>query len=105
MDALGFSSAQLVNSAGWLLDHLVGVASPSPGDIVGYARTGGAQDLEEGEALTWHVMICCGSGQVIGACDLAGCVALRDLEYGPEHGERQWHLASPPYRTLRLRRS
>jgi hypothetical protein len=62
-----------------------------------------AQDFERGDDLTWHVMIYYGCGQVIGACDLGGRVAVRDIEYGSEYGERQWHLATPPYRALQLR--
>jgi len=101
MDALG--AATLSNDPPWLLDHLVCVNSPLPGDVVGYARTGTPLDRESGELMAWHVMIYYGCGRVIGACDLAGCVVVRELEYGREYGERQWHLATPPFRMLEVR--
>ena len=97
MDALGFWPHDLVADAGWLLEHLVAVASPQVGDLVGYTRTSSSNAL-------WHVMIYSGNAEVIGACDVGSRVTIRDLEYDPSLQDRQWRVIEPPaFRTFTLR--
>jgi len=98
-----YAPGALIADAAWLLDHLVEVASPSVGDIVGYGRAAIDESNERHHDVVWHVMIYAGNAQVVGACDLAGRVVVRPLEYEPEHGDRRWHLIeAPAFRALRL---
>lgn len=104
MDALHQAPNVLVQSARWLIDHLVEVDSVEPGDVVGYGRPAIPEDGAVGHQLVWHVMIYAGTGQVIGACDIAGHVTLRPWEYERDFGKRRWHvIAPPPYRVLVVR--
>lgn len=102
MEVLGYWPGHLSADAAWLLDHLVEVASPQPGDIVGYGRaaTGGERETRD---VLWHVMFYAGVGDVIGACDVAGEVTVRGMEYELSLGVRQWSLAEPPFRALVVR--
>ena len=40
---------------------------------------------------------------MIGACDLAGDVTVRPLEYEDHHGDRQWQLITAPFLEMRPR--
>lgn len=104
MDALGVSVGRLIDSAGWLLDHLVEVRRPAPGDVVGYGRAGTTAEAAAGYDVLWHVMLYVGNGQVLGACDVAGQVVARPLDSEVSLGRRQWRLiAAPPFRLLQLK--
>lgn len=102
MEVVGFWPGQLLADSGWLLDNLVEVESPQLGDVVGYGRPAVGEERETYNVV-WHVMLYCGSGRVIGACDLAGAVTVRPMDYEPSWGDRQWRLAEPPpFRALAL---
>lgn len=67
-------------------------------------RESGAGDERAMYDVVWHVMLYCGVGSVIGACDIAGAVTVRPMEYQPALGHRQWRYVEPtPFRTLNLR--
>jgi cell wall-associated NlpC family hydrolase len=103
MEVLGYWPGQLAADAAWLLDNLVEVPSPQPGDLIGYGRaaTGNERDLRDA---VWHVMFYRGVGRVIGACDLAGAVTVRPMEYEESWADRQWRLVDPlPFRMLSLK--
>lgn len=105
MEALGFWPDQLVPSAAWLLDNLVEVASPQLGDLVGYGRAAIGNERATYDVV-WHVMMYCGVGRVIGACDIAGAVTVRSMEYEPRLANRQWRAVEPtPFRALAIRGS
>jgi hypothetical protein len=38
MEALGHASTLFAPSASWLIDNLVEIRAPQPGDLVGYGR-------------------------------------------------------------------
>ena len=100
MEVLGYWPGQLAADARWLLDNLVEVQSPQPGDLVGYGRAaiGNERDTRD---VVWHVMIYRGVGNVIGACDIAGVVTHRPIEYEASWADRQWRLVElSPFRTL-----
>lgn len=100
-DAGLFRPGLLAEDAGWLLDCLAEVPSPSVGDVVGYGRR--ALPREPYRDLVWHVMLYAGNGMVVGACDVAGRVVQRPLEYEPELESRRWTLiAAPSFRALRM---
>jgi hypothetical protein len=92
VEALGLPPAMLQSRPSWLLDNLVEVDVPGPGDVVGY------RDRDDE-----HVMLYLGNGLVIGACNVAGSVTIRSIEYErDEHGNR-WTLVDPPaFRVLDL---
>jgi cell wall-associated NlpC family hydrolase len=93
----------LAPDAAWLLDHLVETPSPSVGDIVGYGRRALPGTNETFRDFVWHVMIYAGTGLVIGACDLAGTVVIRPLEYEAAYGHRQWLVVEEPsFRVLSI---
>lgn len=102
IEVFGYDPERLARSASWLLDNLPEVQSPKPGDLVGYGRAATPDDGALGHQSVWHVMLYLGSGQVIGACDVAGKVTIRPLIYEFELGRRQWSLTTPPFRLLRL---
>ena len=103
MEALGHWPGELAADAAWLLDNLVEVGSPQPGDLVGYGRAS-VDDESETRDVVWHVMLYRGTATVIGACDIAGEVTVRPLEYAADLGDRQWRLITPPpFRSLILR--
>ena len=56
-----------------------------------------------GRSVVWHVMIYLGNRTVIGACDIAGEVAVRPMEYEAAHGAWKWQLINKPFRSLELR--
>lgn len=103
MEALGLWPGELAADAGWLLDNLVEVESPEPGDLIGYGRAA-VGDERDTRDVVWHVMLYRGTATVIGACDIAGEVTVRPMEYAADLGDRQWRLiAAPPFRALALR--
>jgi cell wall-associated NlpC family hydrolase len=95
-------------SAASLIDQLAVVASPQPGDLVGYGRAGKRDERLAGYDALWHVMLYAGNGEVIGACDLAGAVVVRPIAYDESLGRRRWRFvldegdAPSPYRVLEL---
>ena len=103
MEVLGYWPGHLAADASWLLDHLVDVASPQPGDIVGYGRAATGAERKTRDVV-WHVMIYARGGDVIGACDVVGEVTVRPMEYEPSLGARKWNLVEPPpFRALIVR--
>jgi cell wall-associated NlpC family hydrolase len=103
MEALGLGLGELAADAAWLLDHFVEVESPQPGDLVGYGRAAVGEECDTRDVV-WHVMLYRGTGSVIGACDIAGEVMVRPMEYTADLGDRQWRLIeTPPFRTLTVR--
>jgi len=100
MEALG--STQLLPDAGWLIDNLIEVASPEPGDLVGYGRSGTQAERSGGYHAVWHVMLYAGSGRVIGACDLARKVVERPIDYELSLGVRQWRCVGVPPAPFRV---
>lgn len=104
IDALDYSPQLLGPSAAWLLDNLVKVDTPTPGDLVGYGRAPDPTEYSAGHDVIWHVMLYLGAGMVIGACDIAGEVTIRPLDYEAELGDRHWKLIDPPaFRVLEPR--
>lgn len=100
-DAGLYRPGLLAEDAAWLLDCLEEVPSPSVGDLVGYGRQ--SLPREQYRDVVWHVMLYAGNSTVIGACDVAGRVVQRPLEYERELASRQWRLiASPSFRALRI---
>lgn len=100
-EALGDAASTFQANSAWLLDNLVVSESPIPGDVVGYERV----RPEARDAAEHHLMLYAGSGRVIGACDIAGCVTIRSIDYEATLNERQWTLVEPPsFRVLELRR-
>jgi len=103
MEALGLWPGELAADAAWLLDNLVEVESPQPGDLVGYGRVA-VGDERITRDVVWHVMLYRGTASVIGACDIAGEVTVRPMEYAADLGDRQWRLIeTPPFRALTVR--
>jgi cell wall-associated NlpC family hydrolase len=106
MEALGYGTTALAPDAGWLIEHLMPVSSPEPGDLVGYERAATPDEIGKGYDRVWHVMLYAGNGQVIGACDAKRAVVMRPIDYKPVLGPRQWRFVghSPaPFRRLELR--
>jgi hypothetical protein len=90
-EALAIAPGILTASAEWLLDHLVPVEQPLPGDIVGYYREANVVERLRSGRLAWHVMLAVGAGEVIGACDLASRVVVRPMVYEGGRTDR-WRL-------------
>lgn len=104
VDALGYEPSTFAAGALWLLDNLVEVDEPRAGDIVGYGRAASGDEYLAGHDVVWHVMIYSGPGSVIGACDIAGEVTTRPIEYESGLGDRRWKLIDKPtFRALELR--
>lgn len=88
----------LAADARWLIENLVAIRSPQPGDVVGYQRRA---TVESPHDVVWHVMLYVGNGSVIGACDVAGAVVIRPIEYETSLGSRQWKFAgASPFRMI-----
>ena len=90
IEALTCSADLLVPDARWLLDHLVEIATPEPGDVVGYSRAAVGDEVTDALARLWHVMLYNGNGMVIGACDARRAVVVRPIDYKPVRGARRW---------------
>lgn len=92
MEALGYGATDLAADAGWLLDRLIEISTPEPGDLVGYGRRATRAERQQfvDHGVLWHVMLYAGNGTVIGACDVAGAVVVRPIIYEEELGHRQW---------------
>ena len=100
-DAGLFRPGLLAADAAWLLDYFVEVSSPSVGDLVGYGRR--ALTSERHRDVVRHVMVYAGNATVVGACDVAGHVVVRPIEYEAKLAARRWNLIStPPFRALRV---
>jgi len=88
IEALDHVPRAYVPSATWLLLSLVAVDAPQLGDVVAVHHE------------AWHVMIYAGGGAVVGACELAGEVAIVPFD-------RLRHRArfdgEPAYRALVLK--
>ena len=107
MEALGYTQDHLAPGAEWLIDNLIEVSSPELGDLVGYGRAATDDEFAVGHDEIWHVMIYVGNGDVIGACDIAGEVVVRPIDYEAAHGPRRWTRGEDPngpYRALEVRR-
>ena len=89
-EALKQPPEQLVPDARWLIDNLVEVGTPEPGDVVGYSRAAAGDCAASGTPWLWHVMIYEGNGMVIGACDARRAVVVRPIDYKPVLGPRRW---------------
>lgn len=90
-------------SAVALIDQLAVIGSPQPGDLVAYWRHGDRDEQLAGYDIVWHVMLYFGSGEVIGACDIAGAVVRRPLGYEEALDRRRWQttgIEPSPYRCL-----
>lgn len=107
-EALQIPASALAPSAEWLLDSLPIAESPLPGDVVGYWRAALRAERVHGRSIVWHVMIYAGNGGVIGACNIAGTVTKRAIEYEPQLGPARWRLIdheiepAQPFRSLRI---
>lgn len=107
IEVLGCQFDDVRPSAEWLIDNLRVIREPELGDVVGYGRALHEEDVMSlaGYDALWHVMIYAGNGMAIGACDIAGEVTLRPLDYEAKLGRRRWHfveLPSAPFRCLEL---
>jgi len=101
MEALGYGPETLVSDARWLIDHLTMVESPGLGDLVCYGREPSVYGVTDDVEPRWNVMLYVGNGLVIGACDIAGAVTSRPIDYGAQ----RWRLIDDPvspFRTLKL---
>jgi hypothetical protein len=93
---LGHTCAALVADARWLIDALPTITFPLPGDIVCYQRRVLLNEAPHRGLQRNHVMMYVGNGQVVGACDVAGRIIARPLDYESNLGPRQWHIIDPP---------
>lgn len=101
LEVIGHVPDLLAADARWLAENLVAVPSPQLGDVVGYRRRATGVESQMGHDVVWHVMLYLGNGSVIGACDVAGAVAIRPIDYEASLGSRQWKFARPsPFRMI-----
>jgi hypothetical protein len=86
-----------------VVNNLVEIPSPQPGDLVGCGRPA-VGDKRESYDVVWHVMLYAGNGCVLGACEVTGKVTTRSMEYERDLDARQWHLIeAPSFRALTLK--
>lgn len=100
-EALKHPPEQLAPDARWLIDNLVEVGTPEPGDVIGYSRGAVGDEVAGGGARLWHVMLYDGNGMVIGACDARRAVVVRPVDYKPVLGPLRWRFEGA--RSLELR--
>lgn len=98
VEARGYDAGILIPDARWLIENLVDVAAPQVGDLVAYGRP--AAQRSDCYSVEWHTMIYAGVASVIGACDIAGAVIMRSIEYESCFGWRL--LEAAPFHSLTL---